>query len=482
MDTIGDKNKTLGIHIFTRDLRIKDNKAFNFCVENSDCVLPIFIFTPEQIQHNKYISLNSLMFLIESLQDLHISLNKGLYIYEGTHKKIIEGIVNIIHKSLPRFENILITIAKDYTPYSTKRFKSILSLQTQNKKLFVREIEDYTLLPLNSILTGSGTSYSVFTPFYKNVLSHIDDIDMPKTTSHRLSICSLSKMRSPISLDTIIKKYIDRTKLAPLREIYGGRSNGLIKLQNKYMKQHTNYDKTRDTLQEKTTQLSAYIKYGCVSIREVFYAMMKVFKNKNHSLIRQLLWREFYAHLYYSNPQLLQGISLKEKYDKIVWTGKTRDFNRWCQGKTGFPIIDACMTQLNKTGYMHNRGRLICASFLVKILLVDWKKGEKYFAQKLVDYDPVSNNGGWTWVASNGADSQPYFRILNPWIQGGRHDPECEYIKQWLPQLQNIEPHKLHQWDEYAGEYRLHEIDYVKPIVDYKTQRKQALELYKQYV
>ena len=199
----------------------------------------------------------------------------------------------------------------------------------------------------------------------------------------------------------------------------------------------------------------------------------------HHDLIRQLIWRDFYIHILDANPQVLHGKSLKSKYDTIRWENNRKWFNAWCEGKTGFPIVDAGMRQLNTTGYMHNRARLITASFLVKLLHVDWRWGEKYFAQSLVDYDPAANNGNWQWVAGSGADSQPYFRIFNPWSQAEKHDPKCEYIRQWIPELRDVDAKSILKWDT---EHMNHDVKYPRPIIDYKKERTNGLNLYKKYV
>ena len=193
------------------------------------------------------------------------------------------------------------------------------------------------------------------------------------------------------------------------------------------------------------------MKYGNISVREAYHIM----KNKlgiESDLIKQLIWKDFYAQLLYHNPKVL-GNALKPKYNDIQWENNPTYLKKWKDGKTGFPIVDAGMRELNKTGYMHNRARLITASFLIKTLLIDWQKGEKYFAQKLTDYDPASNNGNWQWVASTGADSQPYFRIFNPWSQSKTHDSDCEYIKKWIPELEGIPNKSIHQWDKDCEKY-----------------------------
>ena len=168
-----------------------------------------------------------------------------------------------------------------------------------------------------------------------------------------------------------------------------------------------------------------------------------------------------------------------EKYDKIKWRNAPVDFKKWCEGKTGFPIVDACMRQMNTTGYMHNRGRMIVSSFLIKNLWIDWRWGEQYFANKLTDYNISANNGGWQWGSGGGTDAQPYFRIFNVWTQAKKFDAQCEYIKKWVPELKDIPVKDILGWDKC---HEKHDIDYPKPIVDHSETRKRALDLFKKYL
>ena len=200
---------------------------------------------------------------------------------------------------------------------------------------------------------------------------------------------------------------------------------------------------------------------------------------KNDGLIRQLYWRDFYANILSAFPQVL-GSAMKPKYNNIQWEKDASLLRAWKEGNTGFPIVDAGMRELNNTGYMHNRARLITASFLIKTLLIDWQEGEKYFAQQLSDYDPASNNGNWQWVASTGADSQPYFRIFNPWSQSEKYDKDAVYIKKWIPELNNIPAKDIHKWDVKCKDYK--DTKYNCPIVNYEEQRKKAMNMYKKVV
>ena len=257
---------------------------------------------------------------------------------------------------------------------------------------------------------------------------------------------------------------------------HGGREHGLEKIKEITKKEFGEYSDTRNILMKHTTLLSPYIKFGCISIREVYYKVFELF-NVDHTLIDQLYWREFYYYIAYYFPRVLEGKSLKEKYDNIKWRNSKKQFEAWKHGLTGFPVVDAGMRQLNICGYMHNRARLITSAILIKILNIDWKWGEKYFATMLIDYDPVVNNGNWQWGAGCGVDSQPYFRIFNPWTQAKDYDPDCVYIKKWIPELKDVPAKDILKWDLVCDNYK--NINYPKPIVDYKEERNVIISTYK---
>ena len=257
--------------------------------------------------------------------------------------------------------------------------------------------------------------------------------------------------------------------------------NGGIKLAKLRLltavKNQKNYDNTRDFFECKTTHLSAYIKFGCISIRDVYHA----FKNKfglEHGLIRELIWREFFAHVLYGYPEVV-GKSYQPKYRNLKWSNSEKNIDSWKKGLTGFPMVDACMRELNTTGYMHNRGRMTTASFLIKTLLIDWRIGEQYFAQQLTDYDIASNNGNWQGISGTGVDMKPYFRDMNPWIQSSKFDKDAKYIKKWVPELENVNASDIHMWDEKHKLEKYKDVKYPKPIVDYYSQKEKMLEMYK---
>jgi deoxyribodipyrimidine photo-lyase len=401
------------IFIFRRDLRIEDNLSFHSLIKHSgnNNILPIFIFNPKQIyaKNNEYYSNNAVQFMIESLKFLEESLH--INYYEGDD-------IDILEKLNKQYAIKTLAFNTDYTPFAIRRDKLITDWCKIHAITCITE-QDYTLFQLGSILNNSGKPYQVFTPFYKASLKHI--VDKPLTKLAKINCIVHIKMFD-------IRKYYTQN---PNIAVHGGRKEALKRLKKNMQK----YNSIRDYPSlEGTTKLSAYIKFGCVSIREVFHNY-----STNKALQRELIWREFYANILYHFPDVL-GKSFKAKYDKIKWTNNKEWFKKWCTGSTGFAIVDAGMRQLNETGWMHNRVRMIVAMFLTKDLLIDWRWGEKYFASKLVDYDPASNNGGWQWSASTGTDSQPYFRIFNPDLQLKKYDKNLEYVKKWNPEYENRTP------------------------------------------
>jgi deoxyribodipyrimidine photo-lyase len=450
-----------GLFIFRRDFRVIDNIGLN--LTNSICkhIYPIFIFTPEQVTGaNKFKSNNAVQFMIESLQDLSSQINKmggHLMCFYGHNDTIVSYLIKALDINLVCFN-------ADYSPYAIQRELKIIKI-CDKMGVQVEYGHDYYLHPPGTIVNGSGDTYQKFTPFYHTSMKKKVE---PPASLRKIHFSTTNKhLQNSISLITALTKF---TKINPNILIHGGRTEAIkqMRISSKNIK---NYSKTHNELSKPTSELSAYIKFGCVSIREVY----KVFRSK-HDFIRQLFWRDFYANILYSFPQVL-GHSLKPKYNIIKWHYNVSWFKKWCDGETGFPIVDAGMRQLNTTGYMHNRSRLIVMSFLIKTLLIDWQKGEQYFATKLTDYDPASNNGNIQWIMGGGSDSMPFFRIFNPWNQQEEHDNSCEYIKKWVPELAELEPKIIHNWSSEWVNYK--HIKYPKPICDYAEQKEKCLKMYR---
>ena len=450
-----------GLFIFRRDLRAIDNVGLNMA--NSICkrIYPIFIFTPEQVTGaNKFKSDNSVQFMIESLQDLSSQISKmggHLMCFYGNNNKIVSYLIKQLDIQVVCFN-------ADYSPYAIQRELGIIQL-CDKMGVAVEYGHDYYLHPPGTIVNGQKEPYQKFTPYY-NVASR-KKVDAPAGL-RKINFTTTNKhLQNSISLNDALKRF---TKINENILVHGGRVNA-IKQMKIAAKNISHYSKTHNILHFPTSQLSAYIKFGCLSIREVY----KTFRAK-HDFIRQLFWRDFYANILYSFPYVL-GSSMKQKYNKIKWHHNSNWFKKWCDGETGFPIVDAGMRQLNTTGFMHNRARLIVSSFLIKTLLISWEEGEKYFATKLTDYDPASNNGNWQWTAGSGADSQPFFRIFNPWSQQEEYDEKCDYIKTWVPELSSLDPKIIHNWNNEYINYK--DIKYPKPICDYTEQKDKCLKMYK---
>jgi len=449
-----------GLFIFRRDFRIVDNNGLNVLSKLCKNVYTIFIFTPEQVgSANNYKSNNSVQFMIESLESLasEIKAQGGqLHTFYGKNTKVIADCIKSWGINIVAF-NI------DITPYARERDDDIIKMCQKMDVAVVKE-QDYYLHPPGSIKTMGGEPYQKFTPYYEKA----SKIKVPEPLAKKqLPLTSKdANIPNKISLEQAMKRF---TRINPNILVRGGRPEALQLLSRAVRTIH-NYNAIHNDLSLQTSELSASIKFGCISIREAY----KAFHDKP-GIIRQLYWRDFYANIMYEFPHVI-GHSLKPKYDKIHWHHNSKLFDAWCKGETGYPIVDAGMRQMNTTGYMHNRARLIVASFLVKTLLIDWREGEEYFAQKLTDYDPSNNNGNWQWISGGGADSQPYFRVFNPWRQAAEYDPTCEYMKKWVPELKDVPEKDLLKWDTKHVHYK--DLQYPAPIVRYEAQREQVLKLY----
>ena len=457
----------MNIFIHHRDIRYQDNTTLNSMSNKVDNIIPIFIFPPEQIDENKnkYFSNNLVQFMCESLFELHKKYKKkegNLQYFKGDNIEVLKE----IHKKY-KIANIGFNV--DYSPYAKDRDSSIIKwAKKENINIFNEED-----MLLQNLLNGetksknSGEPYKVFTPFMKFLRSTYKVKKILKKTP-KLSKKSITTKHS-IKIKDIKNFYQENKQL----NVISGRKEGMKKL--KAIKIQKEYNKMRNFMTYNTTHLSAYINLGILSIREVYHHCLDIL-GKNNGIITELYWRDFYYNILHFYPHVV-GNSFKEKYDNIKWRNDKKEFKAWCEGKTGFPIVDACMKQMNNSGFMHNRGRMIVASFLTKDLLIDWKWGEKYFATQLQDYNISANNGGWQWASGTGTDSQPYFRIFNPWSQSKTYDEDCEYIKYWLPELKDIENKDIHTWDKSYIKYK--NIEYPKPIVDHKKERLNTLAVYK---
>ena len=452
-----------GLFIFRRDLRIIDNNGLNLLNDKCKNVFTIFIFTPEQVgSGNKYKSDNSVQFMIQSLEDLASQISKAggrLYTFYGHNDSVVADCIKA-------WDINLVCFNLDITPYAKERDAKIIKL-CERMKCYVMYDYDYYLCEPGSVLNGSGETYQKFTPFY-NTAKKIK-VEKPAGKRHLSLKKSDAHIPNKISLDEAMKKFVGNEN--PDILVHGGRQEA-IKILKTAVRTQSHYSKTHNDLDKPTSHLSAHINFGNLSIREIYYA----FKS-NTEFIRQLYWGSFYANVLYAYPYIIHR-SLKPKYDNLKWNHNEGWFKKWCEAKTNFPIVDACMQELNSTGYLHGRGRLIVASFLVKTMLINYKKGEQYFAKKLTDYNITNNLNNWMWITGNGASSQEYFKIFNTWTQGLEHDPEAVYIKKWLPQLRDVPAKAIHTWYKEWENYK--DTGYDKPILDYDEQKQKVLQAYRQ--
>lgn len=446
------------IFLFHRDLRLEDNTGLIETLKQSEKVIPAFILDPAQLEKNPYRGDHVVQLMVESLNDLNGQLQKKggrLYLFYGKTKEVIEQLIEQ-EKIDGFFSN------NDYTPFAQKRDTNIEALCKKAGVKFYT-FHDALLHPPGVVLKNDGKPYTVYTPYFRKA-SEIPVARIQENTHNNYFSGAIEGERPLSFLNELVP-------MNPKMAVKGGRKEGLDLL--KHLKTQKAYQEERDfPALDSTTHLSAHHKFGTISVRESYHRAMELF-GKNHGLVGELFWRDFFTQIGFHFPHVFRG-AFRPQYDRIQWNENEAHFKAWCEGKTGFPIVDAGMRELNETGYMHNRVRMITASFLVKDLHIHWQKGERYFAQKLVDYDPAVNNGNWQWAASTGCDAQPYFRIFNPWRQQERFDKECQYIKKWIPELKDLSPKEIHKW---AGPSLLAP-DYPAPMVEHGVQAKRAKEMF----
>jgi len=421
---------------FRRDLRIGDNPGLYEALANSKNVIPIFIFDtniidnlPSDDNRIKFIW-HSLSLLNERLKEVGSTLN----IFKGNPLEVFKKIIL-------KYRLISVYVNRDYEKYSIKRDKEINTFLNENKIAF-NASKDHVFFEPNEILKSDGTPYTVFTPYSKKWFEKFYSEKLPQYQIKNL-------------VDNFFKT--NYKPIMSLSEI--GFSNDEIKFEKFNLGDELikNYNSKRDfPYLNSTSKIGPYLRFGLISVREV--GKKTIEKKFDQSFLRQLIWRDFYIQIFFHFPDS-ENENFKPAYDKIIWLNEEEKFEKWCAGKTGYPIVDAGMKELNATGFMHNRVRMIAASFLCKHLLIHWKKGESYFAKKLLDYEMASNVGNWQWVAGTGVDAAPYFRLFNPEIQMKKFDPQKVYIKKWLP--------------KYDPE------NYLEPIIDHNYARERCLSAYK---
>lgn len=468
------------LFIFRRDLRIQDNKGLNRAVQvcealpNGKLILA-FVFSKHQIDESEYYSEKAFRFMLQCLEDLNERVDGKLEFFD----------TDDFYERVPALSAVVFNA--DYTPYARKRDGKIAKYcKARGIDCFAEE--DYTLHPIRAIKTKQdGRAYQVFGPFFRQATS--GKVDRIPTAGFE-DVASFRASLHPKSFGdaALLDRYLHQKRFTEdfsEVSVVGGRTPALRALDEVDASFAKRYGDARDfPAKGHTTGLSPYIKFGCVSVREV----CDVFRRfESDDLLKQLYWREFYANVAFHYKHVLRGMAsarrnleMYPKFRTIKWKYSKLAFARWCRGETGVPIVDAGMRQLNRTGIMHNRLRMITASFLIKNLHIDWRWGERYFARKLIDYDPASNNGGWQWVAGTGTDASEYYRVFNPLTQTERFDEEAAFVYEHVPELREVDAKDVLRWDEPDVRKRYPRVEYSGPMVDLKKSSKRAKEvLYK---
>ena len=428
--------KTVNIFWFRRDLRLDNNVGFYKALQGKLPVLPIFIFDTEildELPRND----PRVSFIFKTLQKIQNELKKyggGIALYQGEPKEIFKQIISEFN-----VQNVITN--RDYEPYAKTRDEAVKDFLSK-KNIGFYTFKDQVIFEKNEVVKADGTPYIVYTPYmkaWKNKFKKEYDQKEYSTNKILNNLYQNSKLPD-ISLEKL------GFKASEIQTPDYDASPSIIQ----------GYEEKRNfPAQDGTSHVGPHLRFGTIGIRNL---IKKATAENNEIFWQELIWREFFMQILWHFPETIKN-SFKPKYDRIAWRNNETDFEKWKKGETGYPMVDAGMRQLNKTGYMHNRVRMVTASFLCKHLLIDWRWGEAYFAEKLLDYEMSSNVGNWQWAAGSGVDAAPYFRIFNPTTQLEKFDKDHKYIRRWLPEFGTI--------------------DYPKEMVDHKEARERCLKTYK---
>lgn len=421
----------LSIFWFRRDLRLHDNAALHHALQSGHKVLPLFIFDDEILDKLPQTDAR-VSFIYETLRKIDEQLKarqSSLLVKKGNPLSVFKTLI-------AEYSVQSVYTNTDYEPYATERDRRVRDFLASKNILF-HSFKDQVIFEKNEVLKNDGKPYTVYTPYKNKWLSCFKPEADAK--SYNIDLGTLHRFSSTFP---------------PLSFVGFGKSPVSVKPYK--LSNMADYEHTRDfPAKEATTYLSPYLRFGLLSIREIVKKACQI----NNIFLSELIWREFFMQILYHFPQVVIH-NFRRKYDKISWRNNPEEFEMWTKGKTGYRLVDAGMRELNATGYMHNRVRMVVAGFLCKHLLIDWRWGEAYFAEKLLDYELSSNNGNWQWAAGTGCDAAPYFRVFNPMTQAKKFDPDGEYISKWLPEIQMNKA--------------------IEPIVEHKMARERAIKTYKQ--
>lgn len=421
----------INVFWFRRDLRLEDNVGLYHALKSEFNVLPIFIFDEEILDQLADKSDRRVDYIHQALSKMNDELKEQNSCLKTFYGKPLE----IFKKLIESFDIDTVFLNRDYEPQAIKRDAETADFLNKNQIKFL-DYKDQVIFEKNEVVKSDNSPYTVFTPYSKKWKEILNTQKIEKFNSNFKNLLPL-KSEKILSLKEIGFKKTDLEFKAPT-------------LESKII---DSYDKFRDfPALNHTTHLGIALRFGTISVRKCVEFALK----HNAVWLNELIWREFFMQILFHFPHVVKTC-FKTKYENIKWRNDEKEFKLWCEGKTGYPIVDAGMRQLNETGFMHNRVRMITASFLTKHLLIDWRWGEAYFAEKLLDYELSSNNGNWQWAAGCGCDAAPYFRVFSPEAQTDKFDKDLKYIKEWLPKNYNE-----------------------KPIVEHKLARERALKVYKE--
>ncbi|MEZ4905042.1 MAG: deoxyribodipyrimidine photo-lyase [Spirosomataceae bacterium] len=427
--------KPLTLFWHRRDLRLHDNAGLYHALQSGNAVLPVFIFDTNILNQLTDKEDRRVVFIHQALHEMQQqleALGSTMLVKYGNPKDIWQQLTNTYHIAE-------VHTNRDYEPYALERDKAIGEWLNAKGIAFYAH-KDQCIFEKNEVLSGAGTPYTVFTPYSRKWKEMLNGFYLKSYPNERYSHHFFKTAALPIpTLEHI--GFVDVQQAFPPKTV----RDELIK----------NYKEKRDfPAIAGTSRLSVHLRFGTISIRQLAQQAQEL----SEGFLNELIWRDFYMQILWHFPHVGQGKAFRTDYDKIEWRHDEKQFQRWCEGRTGYPIVDAGMRELNATGFMHNRVRMVVASFLTKHLLIDWRWGEAYFAQKLLDFDLSANNGGWQWASGSGTDAAPYFRIFNPTSQTQKFDPQLVYIKKWIPELNSFE--------------------YPKPIVEHTFARERCLAVY----
>lgn len=425
----------LSVFWFRRDLRLDDNAGLYHALRSGKPVLPVFIFDTNilgQLEEKKDRRVEFIHAALVDIQSQLISLGSSLVIF---HETPVEAFTALLSKY--KIENVFTN--RDYECYARERDEEIKQLLAK-KNIYFHTYKDQVLFDKDEVIKDDGNPYTVFTPYSKRWKATLTDFHLKSYP---------------------IKKYFSNFYKQKIHSVPSLKSLGFESAGESFPTKDLNKELVKKYSTQRdfpsingTSKLGIHLRFGTISIR----TLARKAAHLNETFLNELIWRDFYHMIAWHFPKICKGFAFKAEYDNIKWRNNEAEFEKWCQGQTGYPIVDAGMRELNATGFMHNRVRMIVASFLAKHLLINWRWGEAYFAQKLLDFDFAANNGGWQWAAGSGCDAAPYFRIFNPRLQTEKFDKDLKYIRHWVPELESF--------------------DYPSPIVDHEFARKRCLEVY----